>query len=601
MQEYTSPGEVAIADDANLTNSLFAAAEAYPNRPALARRVGGQFADTTTRQFAEEVTEVAAGLMGLGIKAGAKICVMSSTRYEWTILDYAIWAAGCVTVPIYETSSAEQIEWIVKDSGAVAIFVENDELKATFDTVATKLKKCKHVLVIDDGALQKVKGEAGEVTTAQVRKRASAVKADDIATLVYTSGTTGRPKGCTLTHRNFAWDAAQVTKLAEEFFRPGMSTLLFLPLAHIFARVIQVGCIQAGVRLGFSTGIPHLMEELGMYKPDFLLSVPRVFEKVYNGARQKAHDESPLKGRIFDMAAATSIEWSEAATGPGKPSFALDLRHKLFDALVYSKLRAAIGGRAKYAIAGGAALGERLGHFFNGAGILILEGYGLTETTAGATLNRPSAFKIGSVGQPVPGCSIRIAEDGEILIKGGGVFEGYHANEESTAEAIDADGWFHSGDIGELDAQGFLKITGRKKEIIVTAGGKNVAPSVLEDRIRANPLISQCMVVGDGEPFIAALVTIDAESFPSWCERHGKTGTIAQLLGDDDLRAEVQSAIDDANSAVSKAESIRTYRILPEDFEVGVELSAKMSVKRHVVSQKYADVIAEIYASVQRV
>ncbi len=601
MQEYTSPGEVAVADDTNLTTSLFAAAEAYPNRPALARRVGGQFADTTTRQFLEEVTEVAAGLMGLGIKAGSKICVMSSTRHEWTILDYAIWAAGCVTVPIYETSSSEQVEWIVKDSGAVAIFVEDAELKGRFDEVASKLKKCKHVFVIDDGALQKVKGEAGDTTADAVRKRAEAVKADDVATIVYTSGTTGRPKGCVLTHRNFVWDAQQVAKLAEEFFRPGMSTLLFLPLAHIFARVIQVGCVQAGVRLGYSTGIPQLMEELGMYKPDFLLSVPRVFEKVYNGAKQKAHDESPLKGRIFDMAAATAIEWSEATTGPGKPSMGLELRHKLFDALVYSKLRAAMGGRAKYAVSGGAALGSRLGHFFNGVGVLILEGYGLTETTAGATLNRPTAFKIGTVGQPVPGASVRIAADGEILLRGGGVFQGYHANEEATAEVLEDDGWFHSGDIGELDDEGFLRITGRKKEILVTAGGKNVAPAVLEDRMRAHPLVSQCMVVGDGEPFIAALVTIDPEAFPAWCERNGKSGSLADLLEDTDLRAEVQAAVDDANKAVSKAESIRTYRILPEDFEVGVELSQKMSVKRHVVSQKYADVIKEIYADVERV
>lgn len=602
MQEYTTPGEVAIDPSSSITTSLFKAAEAYPNRPALSRRVGGQFVDTTTRQFADEVTALAAGLIGLGIEPGSRICVMSSTRYEWTLLDYAIWAAGCVTVPIYETSSSDQVEWIVSDSEAVAIFVENDALKGVYDAVGANLPGCKHVLVIEDGALEKVKTEAADGDAAKVRERADAVTADDVATLVYTSGTTGRPKGCVLTHGNFIWDATQVIEVSKDFFRPGMSTLLFLPLAHIFARVIQVGSIQAGVRLGFSTGIPQLMEELGMFKPDFLLAVPRVFEKVYNGAKQKAHDESPIKGRIFDMAAATAIEWSEATSEGGRANPLLDLRHKLFDALVYSKLRAAIGGRAKHAVSGGAALGERLGHFFNGVGILILEGYGLTETTAGAFINRPTAFRIGTVGQPLPGCSGRIAPDGEILIKGSGVFRGYHNNAEATAEAIDGDGWFHTGDIGELSQDGFLRITGRKKEILVTAGGKNVAPAVLEDGLRAHPLVSQSMVVGDGEPFIAALVTIDPEAFPAWCERNGKGNvSVADLVDDADLRGEIQSAIDDANRAVSKAESIRTFRILPTDFEVGVELSQKMSVKRHVVGEKYADVIAEIYADVKRV
>ncbi len=601
MQEHTSPGEIAVATDANLTRALFAAAEAYPNRPALSRRVGGQFVDTTTRQFATEITEIAAGLIGLGIEPGQTVCVMSSTRYEWTLLDYAIWAAGAISVPIYETSSPEQIQWIVEDSGAVAIFVENDGMRQLYDEVASQLPTCELVHVIEDGALEKVKSEANGIGAEDVRKRADAVRAADVATIVYTSGTTGRPKGCVLTHGNFIWDATQVIDVLG-FFRPGMSTLLFLPLAHIFARLIQVGAVQAGVRLGFSTGIPHLMEELGMFKPDFLLAVPRVFEKVYNGAKQKAHDESPIKGRIFDLAAATAIEWSERTVDGGKAPLALELRHRLFDALVYTKLRTAMGGRTRFAISGGAALGARLGHFFRGIGLLILEGYGLTETSAGAVLNRVDAFKIGTVGLPLPGLSVRIAEDGEILLKSGGVFQGYHQNDEATKEAIGADGWFHTGDLGELDDQGFLRITGRKKEIIVTAGGKNVAPAVLEDRMRAHPLVSQAMVVGDGEPFIAALVTIDPEAFPSWAERVGKGGrALSDLLDDPDLHAEVQAAVDDANRAVSKAESVRTFRILPEDFEVGTELSQKMSVKRHVVSQKYADVIAQIYASVEHV
>ncbi|MEX0834675.1 MAG: AMP-dependent synthetase/ligase, partial [Nitriliruptor sp.] len=417
----------------------------------------------------------------------------------------------------------------------------------------------------------------------------------DVATIVYTSGTTGRPKGCVITHGNFVWDATQVESGAREFFKEGERTLLFLPLAHIFARVIQTSSIRAGVTLGYSTGIPNLMEELGMFKPTFLIAVPRVFEKVFNGAQQKAHAGG--KGAIFDKAAAVAEEYSRATTSGSKVPIGLKLKHTVFDKLVYSKLRDAIGGNVRYAVSGGAALGERLGHFFNGVGILILEGYGMTENTAGATINRPDAFRIGSVGKPIPGSSVRIAEDGEILLKGGHVFKGYFKNDEATRETVSDDGWLHTGDIGQLDGEGFLRITGRKKEIIVTAGGKNVAPAVLEDRARAHPLISQVMVVGDDQPFIAALVTIDPEAFPAWAEANGKSGeSVADLVDDEDLRGEIQNAIDDANKAVSKAESIRTFRILPDDFEVGVELSQKMSVKRHVVGEKYADVIDGIYS-----
>jgi long-chain acyl-CoA synthetase len=594
MQEYTSPGEVAVAPDENLTHSLWEAVRTNPDRPAVAHRVGDRFVEWSTRQFADEVSGVAKGLMALGINAGDKVCIYSGTRLEWTVLDYAIWAAGATTVPIYETSSAEQVEWIVSDSGAVAIFIETAELKATWDSVAGKLPGCEHAFVIDDGGLEQVKQAGSEITDEAMRARADAVTGTDLATIVYTSGTTGRPKGCVLTHHNFVWDCTQVEAGAREFFKPGERTLLFLPLAHIFARVIQTASIRAGVVLGFSTGIPQLVEELGIFKPSFLLAVPRVFEKVYNGARQKA--EAGGKGNIFDKAAHVAEQYSrEQATG--SIGFGTKIKHALFDKLVYGKLRDAMGGNVRYAVSGGAALGERLGHFFNGIGVTILEGYGLTETTAGATINRPDAYKIGTVGKPIPGASVRIAEDGEILLKGGHVFQGYYNNDEATAEVLTGDGWFHTGDLGSLDGEGFLKITGRKKEIIVTAGGKNVAPAVLEDRMRAHALVSQSMVVGDDQPFIAALITIDPEAFAVWAEANGKSGkSIADLTDDADLRAEIQKAVDDANQAVSKAESVRTFRILPEDFEVGVELSQKMSVKRHVVSEKYADVIEDIYS-----
>jgi long-chain acyl-CoA synthetase len=599
MQEFTTPGEVTIDPAHNATTALFEHARTHPHRPAVAHRVGSEFVTWTTKQFTDEIVAVAKGLIGLGIEAGSKICIMSDTRLEWTILDYAIWAAGCVPVPIYETSSAEQVEWIISDSGAVGIMCADDHLKSIYDEVADKLPDCQHVYVIDNGGLEEIKSHGTTVSDDEVEARRVALTGDDIATLVYTSGTTGRPKGCIITHGNFVWEMAQVLDKAKSYFYAGESTLLFLPLAHIFARLIQSASITAGVIIYYSTGIPQLLEELQMAKPSILLAVPRVFEKVFNGAQQRAHGEG--KGKIFDLAAQVAVDYSREQQEAGRVGLKTKLLHAVFDKLVYAKLRAAVGGNLRYAISGGAALGDRLGHFFRGVGITILEGYGLTETTAGACLNDPEDLKIGTVGRPMPGASVRIAEDGEILIKGGHVFRGYYNNDEATKEAIDADGWFRTGDVGQVDDDGYVRITGRKKELIVTAGGKNVAPAVLEDRIRSHYLVSQAMVVGDGEPFIAALITIDAEAFATWAAAHGKTGkSVADLVDDEDLKAEVQAAVDDANKAVSKAEAVRTLRILPEDFEVGIELSQKQSVKRHVVSEKYADVISEIYAGVQK-
>jgi long-chain acyl-CoA synthetase len=597
MQEYTSPGEVHFPPEENLTTALWKAEKQAPTRPAVAHRVGDRFEEWTTERFVGEIRGVAKGLMALGIEKDQKIAVYAPTRLEWTVIDFAIWAAGGVTVPIYETSSAEQIEWIVQDSGAVAIFIASDELKETYDQVAEKLTGCEHTFVIDHGALEELKQQGDAVDDDALAERATSVVGSDVATIVYTSGTTGRPKGCVITHSNFVWDAEQVAEAAKEFFRAGKRTLLFLPLAHIFARVIQTTCIRQGVVLGFSTGIPQLVEELGIYKPDFLLAVPRVFEKVFNGAQQKAHAEG--KGKIFDRAAAVAEEYSRSQER-GKVSLPLKLQHALFDKLVYVKLRNAMGGNVQYAVSGGAALGDRLGHFFNGIGVTILEGYGLTETTAGACIGRPSANRIGTVGKPVPGASVKIAEDGEILLKGGNIFQGYYNNEEATREVIDDDGWFHTGDLGQVDGEGFVRITGRKKELIVTAGGKNVAPAVLEDRMRAHALVSQSMVIGDNQPFIAAMITIDPEAFEAWADANGKSKKVADNVDDADLKAEVQKAVDEANQAVSKAESIRTFRILPEDFVVGVELSQKMSVKRHVVAEKYSEVIDDIYADVKR-
>ncbi|MBY5161675.1 AMP-dependent synthetase/ligase [Salsipaludibacter albus] len=590
MQEYTRPGEVVVDPSHNAATALFNHAITHPERPCLGHRVGDRFVHLSTRETVTEVVAIAKGLIAFGIEPGDRVAVLSPTRLEWTLIDYAIWAAGGVTVPIYETSSADQVQWVLEDSGARVVISADEELDARVGEIVDRTA-VEARYIIDKGGLDELEASGGDVDDATVEERRTGRTGTDLATLVYTSGTTGRPKGCEITHGNFVWDVTQVLAVAT-YLQPGTSSLLFLPLAHILARVIQAATITAGVRLDFSTGIANLVEELGIAKPNFLLAVPRVFEKVYNGAQQRAHGDG--KGRIFDRAAQVAIDYSKQLDDGGV-GLSTRIQHAIFDRLVYSKLRAAVGGNVTHAISGGAALGDRLGHFFRGIGITIFEGYGLTETTAAACANDEQDFRVGTVGKPLPGSTIRIDTDGEILIKGGHVFQGYWNNEEATSEALDADGYFHTGDLGRLD-DGFLRITGRKKEILVTAGGKNVAPAVLEDAIRSHHLVSQVMVVGDGEPFIAALVTLDVEALPAWCEANGKPTDVETLRDDDDLRAEIQSAVDNANRAVSKAESVRTFRILPEDFEVGRELSQKQSVKRHVVSEKYADVIDDIYA-----
>ena len=594
MKEFIAPGEVAIDPAENMTTQLWLNEKAMPDHVIAAYRVGdGPFEDVTYAEFASTVRRVAAGLISLGLEKGDRVCIFSPTRYEFTVLDYAIWTAGLATVTIYESSSAEQVEWIVGDSGAKAIVCATDDLRKVYEEKAGELGTCEHVYSLESGGLDALIAAGAEVSDDEVLERARSVTQQDLATLVYTSGTTGRPKGCVLTVDNFVWICRQVQSITEKVLHPGASTLMFLPLAHIFARLIQVASINEGAKINFSNGVPVLLEELQMVHPTWMFSVPRVFEKIYNGAAQKANAEG--KGKIFDVAARTAIEYSEQRQA-GKVSIKTRLLHGVFDKLVYTKLRDVFGGQCQYAISGGAALGARLGHFFSGVGVTILEGYGLTETSAGSTVNRPDAVTIGSVGLPIPGVGIRISEDGEVLIKGRHIFQGYWNNSEATSEVI-KDGWFHSGDIGELDENGFLRITGRKKEIIVTAGGKNVAPAVLEDRMRAHPMISQAMVVGDNQPFIATLITIDPDEFARWTFEQKKMGTVTDLRDDPELIAIVQEAIDDANRAVSKAESVRAFRILPEDFTIeGGELTPTLKVKRRVVADRYAEFIDDIYA-----
>ncbi|MFI1193871.1 AMP-dependent synthetase/ligase [Micromonospora sp. NPDC020750] len=603
MREFSVPPIVTVGDSANLTQPVWDNAEAAPEAVQFVRPVpsaseaGAGREDVTCQQFRDEVVAVARGLVAAGVSPGDRVALMSRTRYEWTLFDYAIWATGAVTVPIYETSSAEQAAWILEDSGAVAVVVESTAHATLVAGVRDRLPELAQVWQIELDAVGELVAAGAPVDPLEIDRRRTAVRADDVATIIYTSGTTGRPKGCVLTHRNMYADIANaVPVLPNLFLRPGASTLLFLPLAHAFARLIQIGMVHARATMAHCPDTTDLVGALQEFKPTFVLSVPRVFEKVYNGARQKA--EADGKGKIFDRAEQVAVAYSEALDKPGGPGLALRAQHAVFDKLVYRKLRAALGGRCRDAISGGAPLGARLGHFFRGIGVTICEGYGLTETSPAAAANLPDATRIGTVGRPLPGVTVRIEDDGEILISGDLIFRGYWRNEAATAEALSADGWFRTGDLGTLDDDGFLSITGRKKEIIVTAGGKNVAPAMLEDQVRAHPLISQCVVVGDRQPFISALVTIDEEALPKWLAAHGRPETtpVAELREDEALRAEVQGAVDQTNQSVSKAEGIKVFRILPHDFtEATGELTPSLKVKRQTVHKTYAAEIADIY------
>ena len=599
MREYSIPALAEIPASANTADLVTRRATEQPTAVMLRRKTpDGAWADVTAAQFKYEVHALAKGFIAAGVQAGDRIALMSHTRYEWTLIDYALWTAGAVVVPIYETSSAEQAEWILANSEARAVIAETDGFAGMISGARDRLPALEHLWLLDSD-LPSLTAGGTEVTAETLDSRARSRGAQDVATIIYTSGTTGRPKGCELTHENLlaAVRNTFMGPLAAIHAYGTASTLLFLPLAHVFARVIEVGTLEAGIVLGHCPDMNDLLPDLASFQPTFVLAVPRVFEKVYNGAEAKAVGDG--RGKIFARAAQVAVAYSESLDSPRGAGLVLRAQHALFNRLVYGKLRAALGGRAEWAISGGAALAPRLGHFFRGVGVSILEGYGLTETTAPASVNRPDRQKIGSVGQPLPGVAVRIADDGEILVKGRSIFPAYWHDEAATKDAFTADGYYATGDIGELDDEGFLTITGRKKEMIVTAGGKNVAPAVLEDRMRMHALISQCMVVGDGRPFVGVLVTIDPEAFGPWKARLGKPAdaTVADLRDDPDLNAEIQAAVDDANKAVSRAESIRKFRILDRDFtqEEG-HLSAKLGIKRAVLAKEFESDIEALYS-----
>lgn len=599
MREVSSPSLITPDPPHTLPALLAWRVAENPTSTYVERKsgLGATWTPMSVQAFSDEAAAVAKGLVALGIEPGDCVAIMSRTRYEWTLLDFAIWAAGAVAVPVYETSSADQVEWILSDSGVKLAVVETAAHATLVESVRRGLPDLGAVLAIDDGAIGHLVQEGAGVPDAEIERRGALATADDLATVIYTSGTTGRPKGAELTHWNFVSLTREgATGLYEVCAAPGSRTLLFMPLAHVFARFIEVLCLATGAPLGHTPDTKNLLADLGTYRPTFILSVPRVFEKVYNSSEQKAGGGTKLK--LFRWAAKTAIVYSRALDTPEGPKATLTAQHRLADRLVLHKLRHALGGQAKYAISGGAPLGERLGHFYRGVGLRVLEGYGLTETTAPTTVNLPAKSKIGTVGPPFPGSALRMGDDGEIQVKGPHVFRGYRNNPEATAEAFD-DGWFRTGDLGSFDEDGYLTITGRKKEIIVTAGGKNVPPALLEDRLRGHPLVSQVVVVGDARPFIGALVTLDAEMLPGWLAGHGlpEMDVIAASKSNAVLAA-LDRAVARANEAVSRAESIRKIRVLTTDFTVENEyLTPSLKVKRERVLADFADEVEALYST----
>lgn len=596
MRESSTELLVDLPAGSNVTDLLLAQHTRAPDAPLYAVKKDGTWTDISADAFLTQVRALAKGLLARGITPGDSVAVMSKTRYEWTLADLAIWFAGAVTVPIYETSSAHQVSWIVEDSAAVVVLVENEEKAAVVRQAAPDAQV---VLMNDDdgdASFASLATDGERVSDDELEAARTSRTLADVASLVYTSGTTGRPKGCEITHGNFALFAVNTIEFLPELLKQeNARTLMFLPLAHVLARAVQLVCLTGGVKLGHTSNALELLDDLAAYKPTFLLVVPRIFEKIYSTASQKA--EAAGKGKIFHAADATAVAYSKAldnlARGGSGPSLLLRARHALFDKVLYPKLRAVFGGEVVHTVSGASPLSEHLAHFFRGAGINVLEGYGLTESTAPCTANTVALTRVGSVGIPMPGTTIRIDDEGEIQVKGVGVFKGYHNNDAANAESFTEDWFFRTGDLGTLDEDGFLRITGRKKDLLVTAGGKNVAPAPLEEKLREHPLVAHALVVGDNRPFIAALVTLDPEAVESWAAANGH-GTPASEVA---LRAELQTAIEAANQLVSRAEQIRKFDILDAEFtlESGY-LTPTLKLKKSAVLADYGTAVEKLYA-----
>ncbi|MGP9539689.1 AMP-dependent synthetase/ligase [Brachybacterium sp. AOP43-C2-M15] len=596
MKQFTSPPQHESRPDENTTDLLLGRLRENPSVPIFElAQEDGSFSAVSTADFIEEVKHLAKGLIASGVESGDVVAILSRTRYEWALADWAVWWAGGVSVPIYETSSPSQIQWIASDASAKFVLVESTRHKEDVESVRGDLPRLEHIGVLEDGILEELRRRGAEITDEELEARRTSRRLEDVATIIYTSGTTGRPKGAELTHANFVdTTRSALNLLGQEVLPPGSRLLMFLPMAHVFARLITVLAASWPVTTAFTPDTKNLLPDLAAFKPTFLLAVPRVFEKVYNGAEAKAIAGG--KGKIFSAASRTAIDYSTALSA-GKVPFALKAKHAVFDKLVYGKLREAMGGQVSWAVSGGAPLGARLSHFFRGIGVTILEGYGLTETTAPISVNLPWDVRPGTVGPPLPGSTVAIDEDGEILVKGVMVFKGYRNNEEATAESL-RDGWFRTGDLGSLDENGNITITGRRKEVLVTAGGKNVSPAQLEDQLRSHPLVSQCVVIGDQKPFVAAILTLDEEMLGTWLKNNGLPAmTVAEAAADEAVRTELQTVVDRANQSVSRAESIRAFEVIDSDFtEENGYLTPSLKLKRNVVVKDMAPIIEKIYS-----
>lgn len=609
VREFTNPPSASAPPPVGgLADAVFRHAQEDPRHVALGRKdERGEWRDVTSAEFRDEVLALAKGLLAQGVRFGDRVALMSRTRYEWTLFDFALWTIGAQVVPVYPTSSAEQCFWMLYDAECTAAVVEHEDHAMTIATVIDRLPQLRRLWQLDSGCVQELYEAGAGVEDEVVHRHREAVTPDSVATVIYTSGTTGRPKGCVISHGNFMFEADTVIERWEPVFHSKKgdeaATLLFLPLAHVFGRMVQIAAFRGRVRFGHQPELhaAALLPDLAAFRPTFILAVPYIFEKVLNAARRKAERDG--KSGPFEKAVEVAVAYADAVeakawgTGPG-PSAGLRMQHQFFDKLVYSKVRAAMGGRVRHAMSGGSAMDRRLGLFFAGAGVQIYEGYGLTESTAAATANPPERTRYGTVGQPIPGVTVHIADDGEVWLHGGNVFQGYLNNPKATDETLH-DGWLATGDIGSLDEDGYLTITGRKKEILVTSGGKSVSPGVLEERVRDHPLVNQCIVVGNDRPFVAALITLDPEAVEHWLQMRGKPQAgPAELVLDNDLETEVRRAVVAANTLVSQAESIRTFRILAQPFteEHGL-LTPSLKLKRKAIENTYADEVDALYST----